>query len=155
MLHCEWYVGRAYYNRTKTMLAPRPTVEVPSRKASRHTLAERPRAEWIDVPVPAIIDAELFQRVQTRVQENRRFARRNLKREGAFLPAGTAQMWRLRLCLHRRNGRRGPPRRRRNTSTSTTSVARAWPRSLAPPPTAAPTIDSAPSASQVAEVGLT
>ena len=85
MLHCEWYVGRAYYNRTKQTLNARPSAELPSKKTPRYTSTERPRSEWIEVSVPPLIDEDLFQRVQRRLGENRRFARRNLKREGVFL----------------------------------------------------------------------
>ena len=80
MLHCEWYIGKAYYNRTKSTPI--------DGKVSRHTITERPRAEWIEVGVPAFIDEPLFQLVQRRVQENRRFARRRLKHEGVYLLKG-------------------------------------------------------------------
>lgn len=86
MLHCEWYVGRAYYNRTRS--SPGPTMAPAGKKPPKTTLTERPRAEWIMVPVPAILDEALFDRVQQRVQENRRFARRRLRGEGVFLLRG-------------------------------------------------------------------
>jgi site-specific DNA recombinase len=86
MLHCEWYVGRAYYNRTRS--APGPATAPGGKRPPKTILTERPRAEWITVPVPAILDEALFDRVQQRVQENRRFARRRLRGEEAFLLRG-------------------------------------------------------------------
>ena len=83
MLHCEWYVGRAYYNRTRS--APGPATTLAGKRPPKTILTERPRAEWITVAVPAILDEALFDRVQQRVQENRRFARRRLRREGFLL----------------------------------------------------------------------
>jgi len=80
MLHCEWYIGTAYYNRTKST---RNEGQTP-----RNTITERPRAEWIEVPVPALIDEPLFQFVQQRIQENRHFAKRRLKYEGIYLLRG-------------------------------------------------------------------
>jgi site-specific DNA recombinase len=80
MLRCEWYIGTAYYNRTKSTHN--------DGKTPRYTITERPRAEWIEVPVPPLIDEPLFQLVQRRIQENRRFARRRLKYEGVYLLRG-------------------------------------------------------------------
>jgi site-specific DNA recombinase len=48
-------------------------------------IAERPRSEWIVVPVPRLIDDALFEHVQRRLVENRRFARRRIVREGYLL----------------------------------------------------------------------
>jgi site-specific DNA recombinase len=80
MLHCEWYIGKAYYNRTKSTRI--------DGKVSRHTITERPRAEWIEVAVPPLIDEPVFQLVQGRIQQNRRFARRRLKHKGVYLLKG-------------------------------------------------------------------
>jgi site-specific DNA recombinase len=80
MLRCEWYAGKAYYNRTKSTRN--------DGKTPRHTFTERPRAEWIEVGVPALIDEPLFQLVQRRIQENRHFAKRRLKYEGVYLLRG-------------------------------------------------------------------
>ena len=78
MLRNEWYIGKAYYNRRSNGMRPGAGV----------VRQERPRSEWIVVPVPCIIDEKLFARVQERMQENRRFAKRRLKREGAYLLRG-------------------------------------------------------------------
>jgi site-specific DNA recombinase len=40
---------------------------------------DRPREEWTGIPVPAIVTAETFQRVQQRLADNKRFAARNTK----------------------------------------------------------------------------
>ena len=88
MLRCEWYVGRAFYNRTKSTLNPRPAVELPSKPLARYAVVERPRSDWILVAVPPLIDASLYQRVQERLIDNRRFARRRQKRDGLFLLKG-------------------------------------------------------------------
>jgi site-specific DNA recombinase len=41
--------------------------------------AGRPREEWIEIPVPAIVTAETFQRAAQRLAGNKRFAARNTK----------------------------------------------------------------------------
>jgi site-specific DNA recombinase len=89
MLHCEWYVGRAYYGRYayRTQERTRATegVELRTTKTVR---TQKPRSEWITVAVPRIIDDALFARVQERIQENRRFSKRFLQRKNVYLLRG-------------------------------------------------------------------
>ena len=40
---------------------------------------DRPREEWTEIPVPAIVDQDTFARVQQRLEDNKRFAARNTK----------------------------------------------------------------------------
>src|SRR5439155_15579428 len=40
---------------------------------------DRPREEWLEIPVPAIVDQDTFARVQQRLEDNKRFAARNTK----------------------------------------------------------------------------
>ena len=87
LLRCEWYVGRAYYNRaTQRSVAPGRDAEGMPR--SRSVKVIRPRTEWIVVPVPRLVDDEVFNRVQERITENKRFARRRLKRGRVYLLKG-------------------------------------------------------------------
>ncbi len=88
MLHCQWYVGRAYYNRTRTVRNLPSAIDNPGKRPAKETVTLRPPADWILVPVPPILDEELFTRVQQRIVENHRFARRRLSREGVFLLRG-------------------------------------------------------------------
>ncbi|MDP2955493.1 MAG: recombinase family protein [Longimicrobiales bacterium] len=88
MLRREWYTGKAYYNRSKEVHKPRSTSDIPSKRIARITKIKRPRAEWIEVAVPPIIDEELFRRAQQRLAHNRSFARRRLKHDEAFLLRG-------------------------------------------------------------------
>ncbi|MBP2655303.1 MAG: Resolvase protein [Firmicutes bacterium] len=41
----------------------------------------RPESEWIDIPVPAIVDTEVWQAAQSQLKANKSLAKRNLKRE--------------------------------------------------------------------------
>jgi site-specific DNA recombinase len=75
------YTGRAYYNRTRTSHE-----SIGRRKNAGHGLLTtprhepRPREEWIEVSVPALVDEDTWQQVQERLAENKRFAARNNKR---------------------------------------------------------------------------
>jgi site-specific DNA recombinase len=114
MLRCEWYIGKAYYNRTRSRRNDRSEGDVPGKSMAKTTLVPRPPAEWIAVAVPPIIDDTLFARVQPRLQENRRFARRRLKHEGVFLLKGLLKCG---FCGHAYIGEtRREPRRRRDGS---------------------------------------
>jgi site-specific DNA recombinase len=67
MLNNSTYAGRAYWNKRAAVT---PT-----------TRRLRPREEWIEITVPAIIEEELFQQVQQRLELNKVLSRRNRKRE--------------------------------------------------------------------------
>jgi site-specific DNA recombinase len=79
------YCGRAAYGKTsvaarKPRLRPqRGRPEVPRKTRVSYP---RPKEEWIDVPVPAIVSQELFHAVDEQLQENRR--RHRARRCGAM-----------------------------------------------------------------------
>ena len=88
VLRCEWYVGRAYYNRVTQQLADPAPDGRPGRRAPAVKKTPRPESEWIAVPVPRILDDDLFERAQRRIAENRHFGERRLKRHGVYLLKG-------------------------------------------------------------------
>ena len=61
LLRNEAYVGRLYWNRTHTRYDP-------ALGRNRQTL--RPREEWIEIPIPAIIDEDTFEAAETRARDN-------------------------------------------------------------------------------------
>src|SRR5437764_11344047 len=74
------YKGTVCFN--KTQVGPRQKATKPFRlsgravhgdKSSSH---ERPRDEWIEIPVPAIVSAETFALAAERLADNKRFAPR-------------------------------------------------------------------------------
>ena len=73
------YRGTAYFG--KTRIAPRSRVTRPLRlrggTAKRNSANhERPREDWIAIPVPALVSEESFARAQELLQENKILARR-------------------------------------------------------------------------------
>jgi site-specific DNA recombinase len=78
MLRNPAYKGTACYGKTKT--AARQRITRPKRLrggiATRESAQERPRAEWIEIPVPAIIPAQTFALAEERLQANKRLAPR-------------------------------------------------------------------------------
>jgi len=85
MLRCEWYVGRAYYNRITRRPGSHRGEELVDGAPARMVVSERPRSEWIVVAVPRLIDDALFECAQRRLVTNRRFARRRLVRQAYLL----------------------------------------------------------------------
>jgi site-specific DNA recombinase len=79
MLRNSAYRGAACFG--KTRVAPRSRVTrplrlrgtIPSRDSAHH---ERPREEWIEIPVPALVTEETFARAQELLQENKVRSRR-------------------------------------------------------------------------------
>ena len=80
MLRNPAYQGTACFN--KTQVGPRQKVTKPFRLSGRAvhgektSAHERPRDEWIEVPVPAIVSEETFALAAERLADNKRFAPR-------------------------------------------------------------------------------
>ena len=73
------YKGTACFGKTQN--GPRQRVTRPLRltgrsKSGNTTSHERPRSEWIEIPVPAIISEETFALAQERLVDNKRFSTR-------------------------------------------------------------------------------
>ena len=79
MLRNPAYKGLACFGKTAT--APRQRITRPlrlrggigTRDSAHH---ERPRSEWIEIPVPAIIDEDTFARAQELLEQNKKLAPR-------------------------------------------------------------------------------
>jgi len=75
------YTGRAYYNRTRTCHAAVGQPKKSGRGLRRRPTHEpRPREEWIEIAVPALVPEAVWQRAQERLAMNQKFAPRNNKR---------------------------------------------------------------------------
>ena len=83
MLRNPAYAGTAVFG--KTMVVPEsPGLNRVARLQGRSTpkasrTVDRPREQWTQIPVPAIIDTDTFDRVAHRLADNKRFAARNSK----------------------------------------------------------------------------
>ena len=83
MLRNPAYAGTAVFGKTQVLqespgLNRRARLEGRSVPRASKT-AGRPRDEWIEIPVPAIVTAGTFQRAAQRLAGNKRFAARNTK----------------------------------------------------------------------------
>jgi site-specific DNA recombinase len=81
------YKGLAAYGKTRS--GPRrphlrPQRGDPAQPRHAHSLYSVPAQEWISIPVPALVEADLFETVQEQLQENRR-RQREQRHEGRYL----------------------------------------------------------------------
>ena len=67
LLRNEAYVGRLYWNRTHTRY---------DAALGRNRLTIRPREEWVEIPVPAIIDEDTFEAAEARARDNSTYSPR-------------------------------------------------------------------------------
>jgi site-specific DNA recombinase len=83
MLRNPAYAGRAVFGKTMA-IHESPGLNRVARLQGRSVpravkTVDRPREEWIEIPVPAIVSNATFERVQQRLADNKRFAARNTK----------------------------------------------------------------------------
>ncbi len=85
MLRNPAYKGTACFGKTGTAARQRITRPlrlrggVGARDSAHH---ERPRADWIEITVPAIVDDDTFARAQERLEQNKRLAPRRTAKPG-------------------------------------------------------------------------
>ena len=90
MLRNTAYVGRAVFGRSRRIEAPprlRPLRGHPQPARKPNSRVPVPREEWIEIPVPALIEPAVFEAAQAQLDENRR-RRRELRRRPGWLLQG-------------------------------------------------------------------
>ena len=98
LLRNEAYVGDAYYGKTYGVVPVHPLKTERYRKDKKSSTRPRPRNEWIKIPIPAIVDRNLFELAQNKLKTNFELSKRNQKY--AYLLTG--KIWCT--CGYRCNG---------------------------------------------------
>jgi site-specific DNA recombinase len=76
VLHDETYDGTAYANRYRFVPPKKPRSQAPG--CGENTCRQpRPREEWIEIPVPALIDRDTYDRAQDQLRRNAALSYRN------------------------------------------------------------------------------
>jgi site-specific DNA recombinase len=83
MLRNPAYAGRACFGKTMRT-ADQPGLNRVARLQGRctprpYSVKDRDRGDWLEIPVPAIVAEDTWQRVQRRLEDNKRYAARNSK----------------------------------------------------------------------------
>ena len=104
LLNNEAYIGTVYYNRREHFEGAGPRGARNRKTRSR----ERPREEWIPIPVPAIVDRDTFDRVKQVSRDNSKWNPRGAE-WGVWLLRGLIECGHCHLgCnCHRMRGRNG------------------------------------------------
>jgi len=83
MLRNPAYCGRAAFAKTRTTdrqpRITRPRRLTGARVSRRPATQDRPRQEWIEIPVPPIVSEQTFELAARRLRDNRRFSSRRTK----------------------------------------------------------------------------
>lgn len=83
MLRNPAYAGRACFGktmRTEHSAGLNRTARLAGRATPRHyTVTDRAREDWLEIPVPALVDQDTWDRAQQRLADNKRYAARNSK----------------------------------------------------------------------------
>ena len=81
MLRNPAYAGRACFGKTmrsEQTAGLNRTARLAGRSTPRHyTVTDRAREDWLEIPVPALVDEDTWARVQRRLEDNKRYASRN------------------------------------------------------------------------------
>jgi Site-specific recombinases, DNA invertase Pin homologs len=73
----ETYIGKAYYNRRFGVKPKKPRNPMAYQKYENTTKKLRPKSEWIEIEVPAIIDEDTFRRADEQLKKNTWWSSRN------------------------------------------------------------------------------
>jgi len=79
MLTNSAYLGTAHFFKERVVEPERRRGDTGYRRTLKTSQRRRDPAEWIPVPVPAILGQAAFDQAQARMQQNQRFAKRNNK----------------------------------------------------------------------------
>ena len=88
------YIGEHYYNKSEAIEAKNPRTNEIYRKVAKTSRIEKPKSEWWKVKVPAIIDKELFNKVQEQLKKNKKYSKRH-NTKNKYLLAGLVR------CINR------------------------------------------------------
>ena len=75
------YIGRTHFNKERIQPDSLGTPRITGRgRRKTMKIVTRPKAEWIEVKVPALVDEAIWHRAQERLKLNQKFAKRNNKK---------------------------------------------------------------------------
>ena len=78
------YMGEAHWRSSIAVVPQNPINKEKYRRQRKSSRKPRPKDEWLTVPVPAILDEELFERAQVQLKSHATLSSRNKKYEYLF-----------------------------------------------------------------------
>jgi site-specific DNA recombinase len=98
MLRHKGYIGEAHYGASYAVVPEKPLKIEKYKKMKKTSRKLRPKEEWITIPIPAIIEPDIFERAGRQLKTNFTFCNRNKKNE--YLLSGKVQC----ICGRQRHG---------------------------------------------------
>jgi len=81
LLKHKAYIGEAHWGSSYAVVPLNPTSHEKYKKNKKSSRKIRPENEWYNIPVPAIIEKDLFNRVREQIETNFALCQRNTKNE--------------------------------------------------------------------------
>ena len=81
LLKHKAYIGEAHWGSSYAVVPEKPTNKEKYRKIKKSSRRTKPEAEWFTIPVPAIINRDMFNRVRAKIEANFLLSQRNTKNE--------------------------------------------------------------------------
>ncbi|OGM25736.1 hypothetical protein A3D00_03335 [Candidatus Woesebacteria bacterium RIFCSPHIGHO2_02_FULL_38_9] len=81
LLRRKDYIGTTYYNRSYAVIPVHPLKETKYKKVKKTSRRFKPKDDWIAISVPAILDENLYIKVQKQLKENYELTARNVKNQ--------------------------------------------------------------------------
>lgn len=81
LLQCEsYFTGTVYYNKSEAVVAKNPIKNDKYKRVNKTSRKERPKEDWIPFKVsPIVADYSLYQRIQKRLDYNKKYSHKNRK----------------------------------------------------------------------------
>lgn len=98
MFRNETYIGKAFYNRSIAVIPENPLKNEKYKRVKKTSRKFKPEKDWIEIPVLAIIDKDVFEKARQQLKTNFELCDRNKKNE--YLLAGRIYC----MCGRRRTG---------------------------------------------------
>ncbi|MFH1866995.1 MAG: recombinase family protein [Patescibacteria group bacterium] len=98
MLRHRGYIGEAHWGASYAVVPEKPLKNDKYKKMKKTSRRLRPKEEWITIPIPAIIEPELFEKAGRQLKANFELCKRNRKNE--YLLAGKIEC----VCGRKRAG---------------------------------------------------
>jgi len=92
------YIGTTYYNRSYAVIPTNPIKDTKYKKVKKTSRKFKPEEDWVEIKAPAILDENLFNKVQKQLKENYELTARNVKNQ--YLLSGKVYC----TCGRRRTG---------------------------------------------------
>ena len=86
MLRHKGYIGEAHYGASYAVVPEKPLKNEKYKKQKKTSRKLRPKDEWVTIPIPAIIEPDLFEKASKQLKRNFELCKRNRKNE--YLLAG-------------------------------------------------------------------